>query len=89
MDHILRCGHGRAGMIPRWKQDNGLLHQRDVAHAVKSGRRHWHTGESYDKVGKSSLTFKTSAFYVLCPKNGDMADEFTIGRLEPWTTLPI
>jgi hypothetical protein len=44
MDHTWRGGHGRAGMIPRWKEDNAWFHRRDVTRAVKS----------YDKFGKSS-----------------------------------
>jgi hypothetical protein len=53
VDHTRRCGHVRAGMIPRWKQDNDLAHLRDIARAVKNGRGHWYTDQAYDNFGKS------------------------------------
>jgi hypothetical protein len=54
MNHTWHFDHGRAGMIPRWKEDNVWFHQRDVTRALKKGRKHWHNSKSYDKFGKSS-----------------------------------
>lgn len=53
MDHTWRCGHDRAGMIPRWKEDNERFHRRDIAHAVKQGRSHWFDGLPCDEHGES------------------------------------